>query len=1574
MKYSDINQVFPSTSSLTIGSYFSKEDSDYLLSNVLLSNFPFGKSDKDSIQIDVFTFDGTEITSSYFVPTGEILSHTKSYYDVFNKYSEYSYSSYRSDFPIIGRETKSVFFDLSAQLNKMEIQTGNYKVGIQLIREVVGSHTDGKQSLLIDSISPSRTEITLIPFTNRDDSSRVNDEFYAFLQDRILLRDVVDGIVDGISNPEIYKIYYTSAANSPDGADAFIFNYGFGGEVGRNGAFSVPSNIQAVNFITDLYYGVKKDYRQSNGQFSQNGILGIFDQFSNWIYSNYNSASTFDELKTQYYSFVRYIIDQELNRITNTKPNEYDKIVDFLSDIYYNSIFYPVISRVEETYKNYISGYFKNFVKVNDLLSISILNKKVIPSTSVGMHDKLAIKLAKPLSSEIVRGQKVHITNTFASPPIFQNVYFFYKEPIVLNKLRGPNFIGSFENEGNSTEAVSLDQLIGETGSLYDELISKLDAKSKFITIKTDYRKFENFATFSSVELRLGVYNSKVELITELERNISDLNANLVLKPNDEYYAALKTKVEDELNTLKSSFDGYETFLNENPAWHYKHGEEIGGFTSASLYDLGNGSNLINGIPEFISTDDLNYDYIKFVGMIGHYFDNLSIYIKQFTEKNNISSAPNVGVSMDLVYDTLVSLGWDPEISKENLPLLLGSFSKQDFSEDSPLYSKVGNLSESDRNKLIWKRILNTLPFIYKTKGTKASVNAIISCFGIPKNLIKIKEYGSVDSQDENGECGLYLFEETKYEPYFSGSGEYFELPWTGSANSLELNVRFDKDKTSEEGHVFRLVSCHDNWVVGVYRERGLEWGKVFFSLDDGSGSAVTMMTQKVPIFDGRSYSVMLRKNDVGRPIDYPVQYELLVKRSTDDRITFAESSSLIVSESFNRSFVSGSSLFVGNYNQNTSSLGVDPEAFFGNLDEIKLWEIPIDNQSMESHVLYKGGYNYSSPETMVDKLLVRISFNQPVNLWDTTTSGSVSIENTAFRSDFPTIYAKNFTPVVEPNLETPECGLLTSTPMFPYQFGLKNINQAVKVSSYGSQTIRNNKIAHVNQSLLSSLSSTGRSSVAASWDSPSDSNKIGVFFSPIDSQNEEILKFFGNFNFGDLIGDPALVYESSYRQFEKFRQIYYDQGFGIVDYQSFMNVVRAYFDKSMFKYIGSVVPARSKYVSGILVEPSILERPKLKQKPTTVQDVGQLDGTINFGETIRSTKVQQQSANVGLRSSGTSILNDVNHMFYSDLPDKYGFGVYSSDGIFVDGNEFYRVDIIKTKKSYQRRSPTLPLSQIDYYEDQTNLGGTLQTISRSYYELNLIKLPTVSEFNFTASYYPTFFPTTTREWYFSGSISIPLTVVGTGYINTTVSSSHYINGITSGSMWGETQFSNGYRKGILTTPMKISASFYPIGTPVLLSGYYDDTGGNYTFEGSIIMESPPTLTLLSTGSVYRSTLYASTPTSSIFYELKNNTRQDSETGLFLNTNEIFYRKEKSLLVVPENREMLTGYFSTHYKYKKQTFSQKEINAIENIYVIGKKSSPIYQKWRRGSQSKKTTIDNLTGNLNGSDPVEIKSV
>jgi hypothetical protein len=1537
MIYTDLQQVLMSTSSLTYASYFSPEDQEYLQSNYTLLDFPFGQSKKDYIEVSVFAMDGTPISTSYFIPTGSYTNYSKSYYDVNNTYVTYSYSDFQSDLVVVGSQTQSVFLDVAQQINVMGIREGSYKVGIQLIRDIVGSSQDSKQRLFLKTISPSRTEITVVPTTLRSDTSNItNEEFYSFSNNKVIFKDVSDQILSGIGNPNIYNIYIDAVSSDPTGSSNLFSGYGF------------KTGVDVVNFLIDTYYGVNKGSRQSSGKISQNRILGIFDQFSNWMDQNLNEYATFQDIRDQYYSLCSFIIDKNLNGINGINPVSYGSIINFLQSIYYTMIFYPTITQVEASYVDYITGYFKNYLNFGDDRLFPIMNMKVIPSADPTQHDQLAIKLKDALPNDLVISNTLWIENIFASAPILQNIYYFSNPVIAINKLRGPNFNVKFQNEGNSTETLSLESLIGETGSLYNEILTKLNSHTSSLVLNTvDYRYFEKFVNFSTADLRLKAYTVKLNSIYQYNQDVATASGHLIENPNDQFYQNDLEQANTSLNAVIASFDGYEKFLYRNPTWYSIHTSVgSGGITSASLYDRNNRNSLINGLPAIIVEDPRNSDYVKFVGMVGHFFDNISIYIDQFTQKLDSAASPNRGISMDLVHNELVSLGWEPEISRENLPLILSSFSKSDFDTGSVLYNDLGAISENDRNKLIWKRILSNLPFIYKTKGTAASINALISCFGIPKNLIKIKEYGSIDYNPNTDDAGWFIFEENKYLPYFSGSGEYFQTPWTGSINSVEFDVNFDTDHTNNEGDILYLVNNKNNWTLGAVKDSGTIWGRLFFTISNGTGSLSTLVGPPVPLFDGTTYTVMLRKDYVGNSIDYPTEYEMLVRKSDGGRIVFSTGSSFVLSGSCNNIYESGSSICFGNYR--SSSLESGRGEFWGNIDEIKLWEIPIDNNTFEEHALYRGGFNYSDPQTMVDKLLFRMSFNQPIDLYITS-----SLPNVSFRADFPTFSAVNFAPVTGLDPNYPECNIPDSSPIWPYQFTVEEyVIQSAKVSSYGSATLRSNKIAYFDQTLTAGLSSTARSTQQSIHNGTVDSNKIGIFFSPIDIENEGILKFFGAYDFGDLIGDPSDTYEKTYRRFEQFRQIYYDNGHGIIDYQTFMNLIKAYFDKAMFKYMQSIVPARSNLVEGLLIEPTLLERPKIQMKSVGVENITQFTCSVKLNEKVSAKSTEVVTGYIPIEIGGTSILNDVNQTFYKDAPDDHGFGLYAINGTLFYKNDYYRIDVMEYEKSYQtQRKYSAPTDKLNFSSKSIDLNGTVQTVSNSYYKLNLIRLPIVSEYEITASYAPD------SSIHFNGYIDIPLSS-SAGLVNSVITIPHTINGTVSGDIAGfRLNDPVIWHYGTLYSETPVSASFN-IGSSVLYSGYFNIVNNQWFFAGYITINP---------GATYDMEFSTGHTTQSIYDYLRVN----STGELFTSTDQVRYRLEKSLEITPNNSRRLNGYFQTHYKHKRRVFSQKELNVFTNTY--DQSGNPINgpSKWKRGSQTRKSTVDASTGNLDNSDPIQI---
>lgn len=1538
MNMSDIKYRISSTASLSAGSFLTEEDLYFYSEGRTAKNIPFGQSEKDFVQFSVYTFDETFITSSIAYSPGTWTPHTNSYYNVFNRPVQYYYDSFTTDWLVLGTETQSLFFDVSRNLNSLGISDGNYKVCIELGRDEVGNKDE---RLLIDSISNSRTEITLIPKTLKGSTGSINIEYDIFSNNQIQVSDVADSLIYSISKPELYNLYLLAKKQDPTGSAALMFNYGF------------KQDVDVTTFITDLYYGVRKGGIRSNGQYSTNDILGIYDQFKNLLYENYSSGITFQDIKNYYYSLFVFIADQELNRISNNKPSSYSEIVNFLARIYYNFVFFPHITSIENNVDTNLTGYFKHYIALPNGMSISILNKKSIPSTDPRFYDRLALKLESPLPVDVILGSDAWITNCFGFLPIVQNLYYFSQRVIQTFPLRGPNFLIKIENEGNSTEALSMETLIRETGSLYNELITKLDAKQAVVVDTIDYREFKNFVNFSSATFRLGAFDVKRSSIEKLYGDIQEYDAQLLINPNDQFYQKNKTDANSEIDSLEASMDGYEKFLYDNPMWFTRHAEVVDGYSTASLYDKDNGGALVSNLPQFlVEAYSDNEDYIKFIAMVGHFFDNLTLAVRQMTDKNDSASSPNSGVSLDVVGDMLKSLGWDVEMSKENLSLLLSSFCKADFDEGTDLYNQSRQFSEETRNKTIWKRILNSLPLIYKTKGTETSLNALISCFGVPTNLIKIKEYGGIQNVSDLTDTSLYIIDEVKYEPYFSGSGEYFQINWTGSAQSLEFNFRFDAANIHDEGQYFRLVNCSDVWALGARREKGKDWGIVFFSIDDGFGNVRTVATSRAPIFDGNSYHVLLRRGDVAPEFhatssynEYATKYDLILQKSEDDRITFVTTGSAFLSGSYNTAFESGSFIYVGNYNQNTSSVNIDPEAFFGNIDDINIWESPISNNRFQSHTLNRSSYDLESPQQMILDNLFRISFERPVDLYDLD---GVTLNNLSFRNDFSTFNAINFPRKAAAIEQATFCGPSDAS-VFPYQFSRKDVRFTMHVPDYGANKFRSNKINYIEQELVGDLSSDTRASMQSSQLSSVDSNRLGIFFSPSEIQNKEIIKFFGEYQLGDLIGNPADVYQNSYKKFETFKQIYYEQGFGNVDYQFFMNVIRFYFDKAMFKYIRSIVPARAKLVDGILIEPSILERPKIAFKPMKKENIGQREGHAAVSEKIAGSMRAPMDAVLTIKNSGAEIYSDVNSIFFPSDSDLYGPAVYSQGGVTFYKDEYYRADVIKIKKSYQVwRDVILPAASSSQYDQRVNLGGRAQTVTSSYYKVNLTKLPTIYEYPITMSSATT--PPTSGRFYFSGSVSFDPSTSGVGSYAT--STGHSLIGVITGSIFGSVNslvlVSNAT---INSQGLYMVASYIP-SSPVTYSGNFYTASGIQYFDGTV-QGAPQT-------ALYYSTFMS---TGSIFQEFK----QKTVGNLFgILGPGVSYSYSASLLNYPHNATPLNGYFQTHHKHQRNQFSYREITSYD--------STGRFFKWKKGSQNKKTTVNVETGLLDNSSPVETKTV
>ena len=118
-----------------------------------------------------------------------------------------------------------------------------------------------------------------------------------------------------------------------------------------------------------------------------------------------------------------------------------------------------------------------------------------------------------------------------------------------------------------------------------------------------------------------------------------------------------------------------------------------------------------------------------------------------------------------MVYHILSSFGWNCDDGNTNQDLWLSLFGDDLNTIDENLLASgsLESISGKDRTRIIWRRILNNLSYILKTKGTEESIRALMSCYGIPNHIFKIREYGGIEHTTDLTQDSLYIFDNNNY-------------------------------------------------------------------------------------------------------------------------------------------------------------------------------------------------------------------------------------------------------------------------------------------------------------------------------------------------------------------------------------------------------------------------------------------------------------------------------------------------------------------------------------------------------------------------------------------------------------------------------------------------------------------------------------------------------------------------------------------------------------------------------------------------------------------------------------------
>jgi hypothetical protein len=419
----------------------------------------------------------------------------------------------------------------------------------------------------------------------------------------------------------------------------------------------------------------------------------------------------------------------------------------------------------EYTGSAYFVDYLINFGNNIQATAVNVALNKIESGYEI------LFKLYQPLSSNIQEKVNLWVVKERINPYVFDINLDKLVIPAPPPQLRGPNFDIYISNQNNiATSYQTYTSLVNNVQNIstasYQQLLNLITSQS--IDINTDYTNYSNFVFFSSAKQRVTNFYNKVKQIEDYKNDIAVYNT---------YTSSLSSSfintVTASINDIITGFDGFEYYLyfesgstssslysidpypkstSTKPFTLYSTSSALvntwfnAATSSADNYDNDNQNYIVNTLPTFIKDDVNNAQYITFLNMVGHYFDNIWIYLQAITDVNRANNNLEEGISKDLVYYVLQSLGtklYNRYGDSDTHDFLIGNSGSANFDNNfTSTGSYLNAIPHKDLLAESYKRIYHNLPLLLKTKGTSYGLQTLISTFGITGSVLKVKEYG----------------------------------------------------------------------------------------------------------------------------------------------------------------------------------------------------------------------------------------------------------------------------------------------------------------------------------------------------------------------------------------------------------------------------------------------------------------------------------------------------------------------------------------------------------------------------------------------------------------------------------------------------------------------------------------------------------------------------------------------------------------------------------------------------------------------------------------------------------------
>jgi hypothetical protein len=280
--------------------------------------------------------------------------------------------------------------------------------------------------------------------------------------------------------------------------------------------------------------------------------------------------------------------------------------------------------------------------------------------------------------------------------------------------------------------------------------------------------------------------------------------------------------------------------------------------------------------------------------------------------------------------------------------------------------------------------------------------------------------------------------------------------------------------------------------------------------------------------------------------------------------------------------------LFSSASNSTVLYFGSGSNKLNGHIQEIRLWSGSLNDSSIQEHAASPSTYTFNVDRYATatgDEALA--SYNNLINRYSLLSnqvySGSVYINS------------------IHPNQSLYQNklyfnGYVTQSTDYIKTNAFEGFEETyyLPTPSLGNTSLYSNKVRIESSSLNGTLNTKTRVE-ASSYDKfSSDSNRLGIYFSPQNAINEDIFNQLGYFEIDDYIGNPSDIFNDNYPVLKSFSSKYWKKYNTKNDFEAYFRSLVDY-DFTLFEYIKRLVPLRTNLISGLVIEPNVLERNKVR-------------------------------------------------------------------------------------------------------------------------------------------------------------------------------------------------------------------------------------------------------------------------------------------------------------------------------------------------------------------------------------------